>query len=141
MSSQWDDETGSTTFILFDKGAEKIISETTKELAEMQEEDTMEEIVRKSGKDKYIASQKIEIGATSVGRPKLIAPITTEDRRIECRSAYNVIMFPNLPWTDVNDSAVFVIFGVGRLGFAKFGAKSLAVVDDNSFEYDDIIVY
>ncbi|XP_030949817.1 replication protein A 70 kDa DNA-binding subunit A-like [Quercus lobata] len=32
------DETGSTTFILFDKGAEKIISKTAKELAEMQEE-------------------------------------------------------------------------------------------------------
>uniref|UniRef100_A0A7N2N7L0 Replication factor A C-terminal domain-containing protein n=1 Tax=Quercus lobata TaxID=97700 RepID=A0A7N2N7L0_QUELO len=32
------DETGSTTFILFDKGVEKIISKTAKELAEMQEE-------------------------------------------------------------------------------------------------------
>ncbi|KAK4603919.1 hypothetical protein RGQ29_012434 [Quercus rubra] len=118
---QVQDETGSTTFILFDKGAEKIISKTAKELAEMQQEilkldekilpkeiqkiigneylfqlhldeynlkygkenytvskilemeishrqndsskveehqDTMEEIVRKSKKDKYIASQK-----------------------------------------------------------------------------------
>ncbi|XP_050256327.1 replication protein A 70 kDa DNA-binding subunit A-like [Quercus robur] len=35
---QVQDETGSTTFILFDKGAEKIISKTAKELAEMQEE-------------------------------------------------------------------------------------------------------
>ena len=39
----------------------------------------MEEIVRKSRKDKYIASQKIEIGETSVERPELAAPITTED--------------------------------------------------------------
>ncbi|KAL4600854.1 hypothetical protein ACB092_11G229800 [Castanea dentata] len=67
---QVQDETGSTTFILFDKGAEKIISKTAKELAEMQEEDTMEEIVRKSRKDKYIASPKIEIGETSVERPE-----------------------------------------------------------------------
>ncbi|XP_030969013.1 replication protein A 70 kDa DNA-binding subunit A-like isoform X2 [Quercus lobata] len=130
---QVQDETGSTTFISFDKGAEKIISKTAKELVEMQEEmlkldentlpkeiqkiigneylfqlhldeynlkygkenytvskilemeishkqkdsskveehqDTMEEIVRKSRKDKYIASQKIEIGETSVQRPE-----------------------------------------------------------------------
>ena len=50
-------------------------------------------------------------------------------------------MFPNSPQTNVNDSAVFVIFVAGRLGFAKSGARSLAFVDDNSFEYDDIIVY
>ena len=42
----------------------------------------MEEVVRKSRKDKYMASQKIEIGQTSVDRPQLIAPITTEDGRI-----------------------------------------------------------
>ena len=41
----------------------------------------MEEIVRKSRKDKYIASQKIEIGEITFERPKLIALITTEDRR------------------------------------------------------------
>ncbi|KAL4599794.1 hypothetical protein ACB092_11G152200 [Castanea dentata] len=132
---QVQDETGSTTFILFDKGAERIISKTAKELAEMQEEifkldgntipkeiqkiigneylfqlhldeynlkygkenytvskileieishkqndsckveehqDTMEEIVKKSRKDKYIASPKTEIGQTSVERPERI---------------------------------------------------------------------
>nr|POF24995.1 hypothetical protein CFP56_45637 [Quercus suber] len=142
--SQVQDETGSTTFILFDKGAKKIISKTTKELAEMQEkilkldenilpkeiqkiigneylfqlhldeynlkygkenytgskilemeishkqndsckveehQDTMEEIVRKSRKDKYIASQKTKIGETSIERLELTAPITTEDGR------------------------------------------------------------
>ena len=42
----------------------------------------MEEIVRKSRKDKYIASQKIEIGETSFERPELTAPITTEDGRL-----------------------------------------------------------
>ena len=41
----------------------------------------MEEIVRKSRKDKYIASQKIEIGETSFETPELSAPITTEDGR------------------------------------------------------------
>ncbi|KAL4625797.1 hypothetical protein ACB092_05G050300 [Castanea dentata] len=111
---QVQDETGSTTFILFDKRVEKIISKTAKELAEMQEEkfkkiigneylfqlhldeynlkygkenytvskilemkishkqndsgkveehqDTMEKIVKKSRKDKYIANPKTEIG-------------------------------------------------------------------------------
>ncbi|XP_050287962.1 uncharacterized protein LOC126726680 [Quercus robur] len=33
-------------------------------------QETMEEIVRKSRKDKYIANQKIEIGETSVQRPE-----------------------------------------------------------------------
>ena len=50
-------------------------------------------------------------------------------------------MFPNSPWTNVNDSAVFVIFGAGKLCFAKYGARSLAVVDDNGFENNDITLY
>ena len=41
----------------------------------------MEEIVRKSRKDKYIASQKLEIGEKSFERPELTTPITTEDGR------------------------------------------------------------
>ena len=41
----------------------------------------MEEIVRKLRKDKYIASQKIEIEETSIERPELTIPITTEDGR------------------------------------------------------------
>ena len=49
-------------------------------------------------------------------------------------------MFPNSPWTNVNDFAVFVIFGAGKLCFAKSGARSLAIVDDNDFEYNDITV-
>ncbi|XP_065619217.1 uncharacterized protein LOC112033458 [Quercus suber] len=44
-------------------------------------QDTMEEIVRKSRKDKYIASQKTKIGETSIERLELTAPITTEDGR------------------------------------------------------------
>ncbi|KAL0008392.1 hypothetical protein SO802_009894 [Lithocarpus litseifolius] len=44
-------------------------------------QDTMEENVRKSRKDKYTASQKKEIGETSVERPEFTAPITTEDGR------------------------------------------------------------
>ena len=42
----------------------------------------MEEIVRKSRKDKYIASQKIEIGETSFERPESTAPITIEHGRL-----------------------------------------------------------
>ena len=42
----------------------------------------MEEIVRKSRKDKYIANQKIEIGETSIERPELTAPITIDDGRL-----------------------------------------------------------
>ncbi|KAK9996816.1 hypothetical protein SO802_021502 [Lithocarpus litseifolius] len=44
-------------------------------------QDTIEEIVRKSRKDKYIANQKIEIGETSVERPELTTPTTTEGGR------------------------------------------------------------
>ena len=50
-------------------------------------------------------------------------------------------MFPNSPWTNVNDYTVFVIFGAGKLCFAKSRARSLAVVDDNGFENNDITVY
>ena len=37
-------------------------------------------------------------------------------------------------------TAIFVIFGAGKLCFAKSGARSLAVVDDSSFEYNDITI-
>ena len=37
IQTKVEDETGSTTFILFDRGAEKIISNTAKELAEVKE--------------------------------------------------------------------------------------------------------
>ncbi|KAK7856562.1 hypothetical protein CFP56_022685 [Quercus suber] len=67
---------------------------------------------------------------------------------VECRFIDDVpqkclffFCFSFWDFSNVNDSAVFVIFGAGRLGFAKSGARSLAVVDDNSFEYDDITVY
>ena len=50
-------------------------------------------------------------------------------------------MFPNSPWTNVNDFVVVVIFSAGRLGFVKSGARSLAIVDDNNFEYDDICTF
>ena len=38
-------------------------------------------------------------------------------------------------------TAIFVIFGAGKLCFAKSRARSLAIVDDNGFEYNDITVY
>ena len=37
IQTKVEDETGSMTFILLDRGAEKIISKTAKELAEMKE--------------------------------------------------------------------------------------------------------
>ena len=46
----------------------------------------MEEIVRKSRKDKYIANQKIEIGRTFVERPQLIAAVTTEVEETDHKS-------------------------------------------------------
>ncbi|KAL4645642.1 hypothetical protein ACB092_02G249100 [Castanea dentata] len=77
----------------------------------------------------------VRIGSTN----EIVEPILPSDSSI--RSVTKVVMFPNSPWTNVNDSAVFVIFGAGRLGFAKSGAESLTVVDSNGFEYDDIILY
>ena len=46
----------------------------------------MEEVVRKSRKDKYMANQKIEIGQTSVERPQLIAAITIEVEETDDKS-------------------------------------------------------
>ncbi|KAM3709921.1 hypothetical protein ACJW31_02G211100 [Castanea mollissima] len=52
-----------------------------------------------------------------------------------------VVMFPDSPWTNVNASAAFVIFNDGKLGFAKSGDEELLLVDRESVDYDDIIVY
>ena len=49
-------------------------------------QDKIEEIVRKSRKDKFIASQKIEIGQTFVERPQLTAVITTKDEKTNDKS-------------------------------------------------------
>ena len=49
-------------------------------------QDTIEEIVRKSRKDKSIASQKIKIGQTSVERPQLTIVKTTEDEKTDDKS-------------------------------------------------------
>ena len=49
-------------------------------------QDKIEEIVRKSRKDKSIASQKIEIGQTFVERPQLTAVITTKDEKTNDKS-------------------------------------------------------
>ncbi|KAM3709923.1 hypothetical protein ACJW31_02G211300 [Castanea mollissima] len=77
----------------------------------------------------------VRIGSTN----EIVEPILPSDSSIRCMT--KVVMFPNSPWTNVNDPAVFVIFGAGRLGFAKPGAESLTVVGNNGFEYDDIILY
>ena len=49
-------------------------------------QDTIEKIVRKSRKGKSIASQKIEIGQTSVERPQLIAVVTTKVEETDDKS-------------------------------------------------------
>ena len=49
-------------------------------------QDTIEEIVRKSRKDKCITIQKIKIGQISVERPQLTVVITTEDEKTDDKS-------------------------------------------------------
>ena len=49
-------------------------------------QDKIEEIVRKSRKDKFIASQKIELGQTFVERPQLTTAITTKDEKTDDKS-------------------------------------------------------
>ncbi|KAF3956120.1 hypothetical protein CMV_018728 [Castanea mollissima] len=86
----------------------------------------------------YTLRYKVRAGFTT-STNEIEQVLSVRDSSIPCVT--KVVVFPNSPWTNVNDSAVFVIFGVGTLGFAKSGAESLTVVDDNGFEYDDIIVY
>ncbi|KAG2694989.1 hypothetical protein I3760_08G170000 [Carya illinoinensis] len=52
-----------------------------------------------------------------------------------------VVMFPNSAWTNAEGCAIFVIFLDGKLGFAKYGEDKLTLVDDQTSDYDDIIVY
>ena len=52
-----------------------------------------------------------------------------------------VVMFPISAWTDADEYAVFVIFNEGKLAFGKCGDEKWTLVGDQSFEYDDIIVY
>ncbi|KAK9990059.1 hypothetical protein SO802_025044 [Lithocarpus litseifolius] len=87
----------------------------------------------------YTLRLRDRVGVVRIGPTNEIVEQLPGDSSIRCVT--KVVMFPNSPWTNVNDSAVFVIFGAGRLGFAKSGAESVTVVDDNGFEYDDIIVY
>ena len=49
-------------------------------------QDTIEEIVRKSRKDKSIVSQNIEIEQTFVERPQLTTAITTKDEKTDDKS-------------------------------------------------------
>ena len=87
----------------------------------------------------YMLRYKVRAGSTT-STNEIEQVLSVRDSSI--LRVTKVVMFPNSPWTNVNDSAVFVIFGAGILGFAKSGAESLTVVDDNDVvEYDDIIVY
>ena len=49
-------------------------------------QETIEEIVRKSRKDKSIVSQNIEIEQTFVERPQLTTAITTKDEKTDDKS-------------------------------------------------------
>ncbi|KAK4583789.1 hypothetical protein RGQ29_021782 [Quercus rubra] len=85
---------------------------------------------------------KVEQDSNSGDKFRLFDPIS--NRRTRDTSIFGVnkvVMFPNSPRTNVNASAAFVIFNDGKLGFAKSGDKKLILVDRNSFDYDDIIVY
>lgn len=56
--------------------------------------------------------------------------------------ASKVVVYPNSAWTSVKDCMIFALYDGGKLGFAKYGAEKWTLVDDdNSHEYDDIIVY
>jgi hypothetical protein len=52
-----------------------------------------------------------------------------------------VVMFPSSAWTDADEFAVFVVSKHGKLGFGTRGDEKWTLVGDQSFEFDDIIVY
>ena len=51
-----------------------------------------------------------------------------------------VVKFPNSSRTNGNDSAIFVVYSNGKLGFAKCGDENMSIVGDGCI-YDDISVY
>jgi hypothetical protein len=51
-----------------------------------------------------------------------------------------LVVFPNSAWTNADECSILMIFGDGKLGFAKCGDEKLTLVDGSS-NYDDIIVY
>ncbi|WJX88358.1 hypothetical protein P8452_70457 [Trifolium repens] len=56
-------------------------------------------------------------------------------------SVIKVVIYPNFPWTSVEDCVSCCIFQEGKLGFMKHGDKKWKLVDDKNFYYDDIIVF
>ncbi|KAF3440371.1 hypothetical protein FNV43_RR18655 [Rhamnella rubrinervis] len=50
-----------------------------------------------------------------------------------------VILAPNC--IGLEDSAIFVIYDQGKLGFAKNGAEDFTLIDNRILDYNDIIVY
>ncbi|GAU34247.1 hypothetical protein TSUD_210290 [Trifolium subterraneum] len=56
-------------------------------------------------------------------------------------SVIKVVIYPNFPWTSVEDCVSCCIFQEGKLGLMKHGDKKWKLVDDKNFYYDDVIVF
>jgi hypothetical protein len=56
------------------------------------------------------------------------------------RGLNKVIKFPNSARTNGNDSAIFVVYSNGKLGFARCGDENMSIVGGRCI-YDDVIVY
>ncbi|GMY11139.1 putative F-box protein At1g65770 [Fagus crenata] len=62
------------------------------------------------------------------------------NRVFPMRGLNKVVKFPNSARINVNDSAVFIVYSNGKLGFAKCGDENMSIVGDCCM-YDDIVVY
>ena len=53
-----------------------------------------------------------------------------------------LVLFPNSAWTSyVEDTVIFALLNEGKLGYVKHGDEKWTLIDDQNFDYDDIIVY
>ncbi|XP_023543888.1 putative F-box protein At1g65770 [Cucurbita pepo subsp. pepo] len=52
-----------------------------------------------------------------------------------------VVVFPTSIGPDVEDCTVIAVFEDGKLGFARSGDEKWTLIDEQSFHYDDVIVY
>ncbi|XP_075656063.1 F-box protein At4g35733-like [Castanea sativa] len=64
-----------------------------------------------------------------------------EPNLIQFGSVNKVVMYPNSPSINLNDSHVFVIYNEGKLGHAKCGDESWTSVGEDRKDFDDVIVY
>uniref|UniRef100_A0A2N9I036 KIB1-4 beta-propeller domain-containing protein n=1 Tax=Fagus sylvatica TaxID=28930 RepID=A0A2N9I036_FAGSY len=62
------------------------------------------------------------------------------DKLFPTRGLNKVVKFPKSARINVNDSAVFIVYSNGKLGFAKCGDGNMSIVGGRC-TYDDVIVY